>query len=487
MPTTLERCGVGPDLLHSLVQEHLDDFLAQIQDEGRSLPPWVERTFRDYLDCGRSHNGFFHLYCPGCDHHRLVPLACGHAAGFCPSCAGRRMAERAAHWIDGVLPEVPVRQWVLSLPWSRRLLLARDHALCRGVLRLFLEEVFAWYRARLGLPHGQPGAITVIQRFSSSLAIDPHFHSIVLDGLFARDEASGELRFFALPTIETAEVEHVVAHAAVRIERWLARRGHGVEGDDRERAGDEEPAVDDAQLMLQVHSLTAPVQREADALPAPVRRHQIIAGRRRELPPLCAICGGYNLHAGVHIPAHARPALERLCRYTLRPPLPKGRLEERPDGKLLLRLKKPWSDGSTALLFEPIELIARLAALLPRPGKNGISYHGVLGARSALRAELVPTPPQTVSLGALGKDCGAGPRFRIVGEGPRRHRPWRLPWVDLLWKTFSVNSMACPHCGKRMTVRALVLPPASLRVRDSLRRSEERSARAPPGEQLAAS
>jgi len=80
------------------------------------------------------------------------------------------MAERAAHWVDGVIPEVPVRQWVLTLPWSRRLLLTKDHAPCRGVLGLFLEVVFAWYRARLGLPHGQPGAITVIQRFSSSLA-----------------------------------------------------------------------------------------------------------------------------------------------------------------------------------------------------------------------------------------------------------------------------------------------------------------------------
>ncbi|MFH1467210.1 MAG: hypothetical protein ABIO70_22690 [Pseudomonadota bacterium] len=50
--------------------------------------------------------------------------------------------------------------------------------------------------------------------------------------------------------------------------------------------------MDDAQLRLQIHSLTAPVQREADGLPAPVRRYQVIAGRRRELPPLCAICEG---------------------------------------------------------------------------------------------------------------------------------------------------------------------------------------------------
>jgi len=484
MPTTVERCGVGPDLLHRVVEQHLDDFLGQVQDEGRWLPPWVERTFRDYLDCGRSHGGFFHLYCPECDFHRLVTFSCGHAAGFCPSCAGRRMSERAAHWVDGVLPEVPVRQWVLSLPWARRFLLARDHELCRGALRVFLETVFDWYRARLGLPEGQTGAIAVIQRFSSSLALNPHFHSMVLDGLFLRDEQSGELEFHPLPGLETEEVEHVVAHAALRIERWLDRRGYGLDGEGGE--GDEDQDADDAQLSLQLESLTAPAQREADCLPLPVQRFQVIAGRQVQLPPLCAVCYGYNLHAGVRIAPNDREALERLCRYVLRPPLPKGRLEERADGKLLLRLKKPWSDGTDALVFEPSELLGRLAALLPHPGKNGISYHGVLGARAAWRREVVPPPPQTVSLGALGKEGERGPRFRIVGGRSRGHRPWIHTWADLLWRTFSANPWECPHCGKRMTVRALLMPPAALVVRDSLRRSAEKSARAPPGARAAA-
>ena len=138
------------------------------------------------------------------------------------------------------------------------------------------------------------------------------------------------------------------------------------------------------------------------------------------------------------------------------------------------------SDGTTALVFEPNELLGRLAALLPRPGSNGISYHGVLGARAAWRREVVPPPPQNVSLGALGKD-GEGPRFRIVGGHRRGHRPWIHTLADLLWRTFSANPWECPPCGKRMHVRAVVMPPAALEVRDSLRSSVERSARAPPG------
>ena len=79
------------------------------------------------------------------------------------------MAERAAHWVDGVLPHVPVRQLVLSLPWRHRYLLARDHALCRGVLKVFIETVTAWYRERPALPEGRTGAVAVIQRYGVSI------------------------------------------------------------------------------------------------------------------------------------------------------------------------------------------------------------------------------------------------------------------------------------------------------------------------------
>ena len=52
--------------------------------------------------------------------------------GFCPSCGGRRMAEQAAKLVDHVLPHVPARQWVLTLPYRLRYLLARNHQLCRA-------------------------------------------------------------------------------------------------------------------------------------------------------------------------------------------------------------------------------------------------------------------------------------------------------------------------------------------------------------------
>ena len=59
----------------------------------------------------------------------------------CPSCGGRRMAERAAHLVDHVLPAVPIRQWVLTLPHRLRYQLAWDHTLCRAVLAVYARAL----------------------------------------------------------------------------------------------------------------------------------------------------------------------------------------------------------------------------------------------------------------------------------------------------------------------------------------------------------
>jgi hypothetical protein len=61
-------------------------------------------------------HGLLRLGCPACGFERLVAFSC-KKRGFCPSCLGRRMTETACHLRERVLPEVPLRQWVCSLPW----------------------------------------------------------------------------------------------------------------------------------------------------------------------------------------------------------------------------------------------------------------------------------------------------------------------------------------------------------------------------------
>ncbi len=84
---------------------------------------------------------------------------------------------------------------------------------------------------------------------------------------------------------------------------------------------------------------------------------------------------GFSLHAGVATRAHERDKLERLCRYIARPALSTKRLSLTRHGKLRYELKTPYSDGTTHILFEPLDFISRLVALAPRPRVNLTRYH----------------------------------------------------------------------------------------------------------------
>jgi len=123
-------------VLYGVVRTHLSELLAAVdaQTDGNGLPGFVVNEFRKFLRCGVLGHGFARVRCGNCAFERLVPFSC-KARAVCPSCGGRRMAERAAHLVDHVLPaDVPVRQWVLSVPHRLRYRLAYDHRLCRTVL-----------------------------------------------------------------------------------------------------------------------------------------------------------------------------------------------------------------------------------------------------------------------------------------------------------------------------------------------------------------
>jgi len=117
------------------VHEHVETFCAQAASlrEGEGLPRFVEAEFRDFLRCGSLAGGFARFQCGTCGLDRFVAFSC-KGRGSCPSCGSRRMTERAAHLVDHVFPNVPVRQWVLSLPYRLRYRLAWDHDLCRAVV-----------------------------------------------------------------------------------------------------------------------------------------------------------------------------------------------------------------------------------------------------------------------------------------------------------------------------------------------------------------
>jgi hypothetical protein len=105
-------------VLYRVVHDTLETFLAHARETyAAPLPRYVERELRGYMRCGVFAHGFTRCHCDACGSDLLVAFSC-KGRGLCPSCAGRRMANTGAHLVDRVLPGVPVRQFVLSLPYG---------------------------------------------------------------------------------------------------------------------------------------------------------------------------------------------------------------------------------------------------------------------------------------------------------------------------------------------------------------------------------
>ena len=165
------------------------------------------------------------------------------------------MGERAAHLhptaqqprggdpglVDHVFPDVPVRQWVLSLPYRLRYRLAWDHELCRAVVAVSLRAVLGWLRSRARLDDvadGRGGAVAIVQRFGGALNLNVHVHALVLDGVFAQDRA-GALTFHPAPRLTAMDVAEVLATVEPRITRLLERRGLGDRDDSASEAAED--------------------------------------------------------------------------------------------------------------------------------------------------------------------------------------------------------------------------------------------------------
>ena len=160
-------------VIHQLVTMHLETFLQEAArgPDGDGLPRFIEKEFRGVLGCGAYGRGFARFRCSACKLERLVPFSRKRNTAY-SSCAGRRMTALAAHLVDEVIPLVPVRQWVLTLPHRLRYMLGWDHKLCRAVLAVYIRALLGFLRRQArksGVLNGQGGAVTVIQRFGSVL------------------------------------------------------------------------------------------------------------------------------------------------------------------------------------------------------------------------------------------------------------------------------------------------------------------------------
>ena len=379
--------------------------------------------------------------------------------GFCPSCGARRMAETAALLSDEVFPDVPLRQWVISFPFPLRYLFAAHPQAMGKVLGIICRAISTHllHKAGYRLKDGATGAVTLIQRFGSALNLNIHFHILFLDGVYVyRDNRPPRFKRVKAPAKD--ELEDLVQLISRRVGRCLERQGL-LEQDAESAWLDLDPA-EDTDAMPQI--LGSSVSYRIAVGPQQGRKAFMIRTIRpldRPDPGLerVAKANGFSLHAGVSCEGRQKNKRERLCRYIARPPVAVPRLSLSSTGKVVYTLKTPYREslphersecfghGTTQVAFEPVDFIARLAALVPKPRVNLTRYHGVLAPNHRWRGLVTPAK--------RGKDVKPI-ADREVRSPAERHAA--MTWAQRLKRVFNIDIGVCGRCGGSVRIVACI-------------------------------
>jgi hypothetical protein len=313
-------------VLYTVIADHLETFLASCEadPDAPGLPAYVQREFYAYLQCGILAHGFLRLGCDTCPKELLLPFSCKRR-GFCPSCAARRMAQTAAHLVTCVIPWVPTRQWVVSVPVPLRYWMAASQDLTATV-HTIIRTTIAQYYVNQAVTRGaerhkvQAGSVTFIQRFGSAINVNLHFHAIFLEGVYLdRTDQGHKPRFLAGEPPTDTDIAEVVQKISHRVIRKLRSLGYLEAGGDAAVATGYDPLVEDAPALAR--TLAASVQQRiafGERMGQKVRRLGAGFGAEGAAPmrtgPHCASVQGFSVHAHTQVPAHRRDELERLIR-----------------------------------------------------------------------------------------------------------------------------------------------------------------------------
>jgi hypothetical protein len=104
------------------------------------------------------------------------------------------------------------------------------------------------------------------------------------------------------------------------------------------------------------------------------------------------------------------------------------------------------------MLFSPVELVERLAAIVPPPRVNQITFRGVLAAHAAWRPLVVPPPRPESPEAALARSAR-----KLRKSAPPKAGTERAGWADLLARVFGEDGFRSPRSGAPMALRCLVL------------------------------
>ena len=443
--------------LHKIISENLESWLAWREAAERPVPGYVEDELRGYLECGLLCFGFARALCTGCRTGFVVAFSC-KGRGVCPSCNGRHMAQTAAHLVDYVIPPVPVRQWVISVPKRLRGMLADRPRAVAALTKIFLDEIertlitASGVTATTDMPRAarpRLGGISFLHRFGSALNHHVHLHACVTDGVFvpAAAEAGCDAPPAFLPArpITQADLAALTERVRRRVIRWFRRAG----------------LIDAAAAA------------------------DMLAWEN----------SGFSVDASVRITLIDRDvpsyfqSLEHLLRYCARPPFALERLSviRSPDGRIARiryalprhkaanwvgpgRGRKSTRPGANGVVeLTPFEFLDRLADLVPPPRKHRHRYHGVFAPNHKLRPAVTSLAIWNVGKRGEAAAGGHGNGGHSTGgcsdshQKPRSHDTSRIAWAKLMARMGDEFPLECPNCGGDIRLIAFITEPGPIR------------------------
>jgi hypothetical protein len=285
---------------------------------------------------------------------------------------------------------------------------------------------------------------------------------VTMDGIYVID--GGEPVFRHVPPPSDQEIARVAQRIHCRVTRLMKKRGLGTQAD----PDDADALRRDDPLLAELYgaSVSGRVATGPRAGMRIVRVGDEVDPEDGALPsgPCCAVVAGFSVHAGVRVPARDRLRLERLARYAGRPPLATERLSLLPDGRLLYRLKRRWRDGTTHVIYEPLELMERLAALVHPPRFNITRFYGIFAPAASLRPRVIPDAESSTPPRHPGCQSGIDAPATEPGKTKKKRgcQPRNYQWATLMERVFELDVLACPRCGGRMRILAAIDTPDAI-------------------------
>lgn len=412
--------------LYGLFETHFDEVRGQWEERfERRCGFWrgfVDEQVRRYLDCGLFENGFARVRCPECAEEYVLAFSC-KTRELCPSCATKRSAATAALLAEEVFEKVGHAQWVFVIPKMLRPYLLHQRELLGGLAHAAWETVLELMCAAACDEGMRPGMVWVVQTAGDLANWYPHVHAVVSRGGWTRD---GE--WVPVAFVDEGSAELLYRHKVIRL-----LQGAGLLSQERT-----------ALLLSWRHT-------------------------------------GFSVHNRVRVELEDRPAVERLARYIMRPPISLERMSWDGAGEVSYRRKRGHeSTGRNEReveAFDPGEFLARVIMHIPEPRRHLVRYYGWYSNVSRGKRRKAAAENGEIGVG------DAGPDSRAARAESRATRALRRSWAQLIKRVYEVDPLACPSCGSEMKVIAFITEHEVVDkiLRHITRQDEEGRGRGPPG------